>query len=66
MTNARVIINLTSVGGGTIELTEQDNVDDLDTGTGDTGTDAIDDTARSQELNVYDADNPMTVSSSSD
>ena len=29
--NTRVIINLSSVGGGTIELTEQDSVDDLDT-----------------------------------
>ena len=28
--NVRVIINLSSVGGGTIELTEQDSVDDLD------------------------------------
>ena len=36
-TNARVIINLTSVRGGTIELTEQDSLDDLD----ETGADGV-------------------------
>ena len=49
--NARVIINLTSVGGGTIELTEQANVDTLDesTETDETSDGVI------QQLNVFDA-----------
>ena len=57
--NARVIINLSSVGGGTIELTEQDSADDLDEATGASADDSITDQATDgaiQELNVYDAD----------
>ena len=56
--NARVIIDLSSVGGGTIELTEQANVDTLDesTETGETDDGVI------QELNVYhETDNPDGV-----
>ena len=55
--NARVIINLTSVGGGTIELTEQDSADDLDEATGASADGSITDQATDgaiQELNVYD------------
>ena len=53
--NARVVINLTSVGGGTIELTEQGNVDLLDEATG--TVDDVDLTSDGviQELNVFNA-----------
>ena len=61
--NPRVIINLTSVGGGTIELTEQANVDLLDDAVDDPDT-TPDESADGviQTLSVFDAtDNPDGV-----
>ena len=62
--NARVIINLSSIGGGTIELTEQANVDLLDEAEDDIDTSNVNESSDGaiQELNVYHAtDNPDGV-----
>ena len=57
--NKRVIINLASVGGGSIELAGISSVDALDEALDDDGTPNVNETSDGviQELNVYDSTN---------
>ena len=56
--NTRVTINLTSVGGGSIELAGITSVDELDLAVDDQTTDNVDESADDviQMLDVYNAD----------